>query len=236
MNKFAVAVMVAVSALVSTSACIAGEMNDLRGKRYGEVLLGKGGLIVPNEFDVYNTIGLNDCPEDLWSKLDEEKIKAETGAKAVKLNGPRYWVIDGLTNSTLVSKEQREFGGIAMRHAGTIQLTLGDKLSLGRPYANHKVARKTIWVFKSGRPVYQLIGPDGAVYFMQSYSIQKQKQDPTTLEKLGSQLKLKNGWKFRTLILTKDFEVKAEGGVANVVQDDFDNTYQKSSAKESDRL
>ncbi len=236
MKNISVAVAVAVAALLSTPTCIAGEMDNLRGQRYGEVLLGKGGLVVPNEFDVYNTIGLNDCPEELWSKLDAEKIKADTGAKAVKLNGPRYWVIDGLTNSTLVSKEQRDFGGIAMRHAGTIELSLGDKLSLGRPYAIHKVARKTVWVFKAGRPVYQLIDPDGAVYFMQSYSVQKRKQDPSTLGKLGPQLKLKKGWKFRTLSLTKDFEVKAEDGMAYVVQDDFDNTYQKSSATENDKL
>ena len=69
-----------VGVLTMAPASFAGEMSNLRGKRYGEVMLGKGGLIAPSEFDVYNTIGLNDCPEELWSKLDSDKIKAETGA------------------------------------------------------------------------------------------------------------------------------------------------------------
>ncbi|MBX9567321.1 MAG: hypothetical protein K2X77_00395 [Candidatus Obscuribacterales bacterium] len=218
------------------SQAFAGDMNDLRNKRYGEVLLGRGGLVVPNEFDVYNTIGLNDCPEELWSKLDPEKIKADTGAKAVKLNGPRYWTIDGLRNSVLLDKEIKSFGGIQMRHAGTLKLSIKDKLSIGKPYVEHQVARKTIWVFQANKPVYQLISPDGSVYFMQSYSVQKEKQDPDGLTKLANKLSLQNGWKFRTVTLKKDFEVQAINGVAVVVQDDLDNTYQKSTAKESDNL
>jgi hypothetical protein len=228
--------MFAASAIMMAPSGLAADMNNLRGQRYGEVLLGTGGLVGPNELDVYNTIGLNDCPLDLWSKLDPAQIKTDTGAKIVKLNGPRYWVIDGLVNSTLLNTDKRTFGGIEMRHAGTIELTLQDKMSFKQPYTVHKVARNTTWLFKGGRPVYELIGPDGAVYLMQSYSVQKQNQTPDTLAKLDSQLKLDNGWKFRTLTLKNDFEVKAQDGMAYVVQDDFGNTYQKSSAKESDVL
>jgi hypothetical protein len=216
---------------------LAGDRSNMRGERYGEIMLGKGGLVVPSEFDVYNTIGLNDCPQELWAKLDPEKIKAETGAKAVKLNGPRYWMIDGLTGSTLVSTEIRTFGGIQMRHAGTIELAFRDKLHLGKPYAIHRVARKTIWVYKAGRPVYQLIGPDGAVYFMQSYSVQKDpKQDVDSLALLGARLQLPENWKFRTLNLSKDYMLQAVDGMAYVVQDDLENTYQKSTAKVGDAL
>lgn len=236
MKRFFEKLSISLIAITCMSSAFAGDMNDLRGKRYGEVLLGRGGLVGPDEFDVYNTIGLNDCPEDLWSKLDPEKIKSETGVKAVKLNGPRYWTIDGLRNSVLVDKQTKSFGGIEMRHAGTLKLTIKDKLSMGKPYIEHQVARQTIWLFLAGKPVYQLISPDGSVYFMQSYSTQKQQQDPSSLPKLASKLNLKDGWKFRTLTLKKDFEVKAENGVAFVVQDDLSNTYQKSSAKESDNL
>lgn len=236
MKRFFEKLSISLIAITCMSPAFAGDMNDLRGKRYGEVLLGRGGLVGPDEFDVYNTIGLNDCPEDLWSKLDPEKIKSETGVKAVKLNGPRYWTIDGLRNSVLVDKQTKSFGGIEMRHAGTLKLTIKDKLSIGKPYVEHQVARQTIWLFLAGKPVYQLISPDGSVYFMQSYSTQKEQQDPSSLPKLASKLNLKDGWKFRTVTLKKDFEVKAENGVAFVVQDDLSNTYQKSSAKESDNL
>lgn len=236
MKKLFGTLAISILAFSSSTEAFAGDMNDLRGKRYGEVLLGKGGLVVPDEFDVYNTIGLNDCPEELWSKLDAEKLKAETGAKAVRLNGPRYWTIDGLRNSVLVDKTKRTFGGIEMRQAGTLKLSIKDKLSIGKSYVEHQVARKTIWLFLAGKPVYQLISPDGSVYFMQSYSVQKEKQDPDSLVKLASQLKLPNGWKFRSQTLKKDFEVQAINGVAFVVQDDMENTYQKSTAKENDTL
>lgn len=229
-------IIASVIALFAAASVNAADMNNMRGERYGEVLLGSGGLLVPNSFDVYNTIGLNDCPEELWSKLDAEKLKKETGAKVVKLNGPRYWVIDGLTGSSLVNKEKRSFDGLDMRLAGTLELTMKDKMSLGKPYIIHQVARKTTWVFKAGKPVYQLIDPDGAVYFMQSFSAQKAKQDMDSLAKLGSKLTLPSGWKFRTLTLSKDFNLSAIDGMAYVVQDDLENTYQKSIAKESDKL
>jgi hypothetical protein len=227
---------IAAAILVLIQPTFAGDLNNMRGQRYGEVLVGKGGVIAPTSFDVYNTIGLNDCPQALWSKLDAQKIKAETGAKMVKLNGPRYWMIDGIRNSSLVSKQIRSFGGLQMRQAGTLELSLMDELSAGKPYSIHKVARNTTWVFDAGKPVYQLISPDDSVFFMQSYSVQKQNQDQKTLANLGSQLKLPKGWKFRSVVLKNNFDVTAANGMAYVVQDDLDNTYQRSSAGAGDVL
>lgn len=230
------------SAFVAAFVCgyfsnvMAADRFNLRGQRYGEVMLGKGGLLAPKELDVYNTIGLNDCPQELWSKLDVEDLKATTGSKMVKLNGPRYWTIDGLTGSTLVDPALRTFGGIEMRHAGTLVLSLQDKLFAGKPYVTHEVARKTTWVFDAGKPVYQLVNPAGEVFFMQSYSVQKTNQSPESLQQLGARLHLPKGWKFRTLILKKPFQLSAVDGMAYVTQDDFENTYQKSQARVEDQL
>ncbi|HEY9755344.1 MAG TPA: hypothetical protein V6C97_09290 [Oculatellaceae cyanobacterium] len=216
---------------MSILRAIAGDVGNLRGARYGEVLLGRGGLLIPSEFDVFNTIGLNDCPQDQWSKLDAEQIKKQYGVKAVKLNGPRYWMIDGMTNSKLVSKQTRMFGGLEMREAGILKLSLKDKVSLGKPYAVHKVARTTTWVYRKGLPVYQLIAPDEAVYFMQSFSVQKENQTIDSLPQLGSKLHLPSGWSYRTVTLSDDYLLKAENGEAYVVQDDLDDTYQRSTVK-----
>lgn len=236
MKIFAGLLVIALAMGIYPNSAQCMDRSNMRGERYGEVLLGKGGLVTPSEFDVYNTIGLNDCPDALWTKLDPEKIKSENGVKAVKLNGPRYWVIDGLTGSSLVSNVQRNFGGIEMRQAGTLKLTMKDILAMGKPYVVHCVARTTIWLFKAGSPVYQLISPSGEVFFMQSFSAQKEKQSMESLAQLGSKLSLPNGWKFRTLTLKKDYQVKALDGLAYVVQDDFENTYQKSTAKPTDDL
>ncbi len=220
--------------LACAASVTAGSIIDLRGKRYGEVLLGTGGVVVSKELDVYNTIGLNDCPEELWSKLDPAAIKKETGAKVVRLNGPRYWVMDGMTNSN-VSPDIRNFGGIEMRRAGVLAVSISDLMHQD-PYTVHKVARQTTWVYQAGKPVYQLISPDGSVFFMQSFSAQKKSQDMQDLAKLGSALTLPKGWQFRTLTLKKDYLLTATDGMAYVTRDDFANTYQKSTAQPNDVL
>ena len=70
-------------------------ISDMRGVRYGEVLAVfiKGDEI---QAEVYGTQMLNDCPAELWDTLDASAIKEEMGAFAVKLNGPRHWMLDGL--------------------------------------------------------------------------------------------------------------------------------------------
>ncbi len=47
----------------------------LRGLRYCEVLAG-GRKWLHLEFDVYNSLGLGDCPQAAWERLDAGKLKA----------------------------------------------------------------------------------------------------------------------------------------------------------------
>jgi hypothetical protein len=66
-----------------------------RGQRYGEVLaayLTDEGI----QAHVYGTQMLNDCPQELWGQLDADAIAEQMDAVLVKLNGPRYWMLDGL--------------------------------------------------------------------------------------------------------------------------------------------
>ena len=210
-----------------SAAAYAGDIADLRDKRYCEVFLGVGGLVIPKQIDVYNTIQLNDCPQDLWAKLDVDTLKTETGARFVKLNGPRHWMIDGMTNTHLVSTEVRSFGGIAMRLAGILKLSLEEMLSPPKPYRTHTVDRHTTWVYLGGQPVYQIVDDTGAVYFMQSYSLEKDAtQTAATLPELGAKLSLPSGWIYRTVVLEADFNLIAADAVAIVIQDDLLNTYQ----------
>ena len=70
-------------------------ISDVRGVRYGEVIAAflRDGWF---EAEVFGTQFLNDCPQDLWDGLDAVAIAEEMGAVAVKLNGPRYWTLDGM--------------------------------------------------------------------------------------------------------------------------------------------
>ena len=76
-------------------------IDGMRGVRYGEVLavyLRDSGF----EAEVYGTQMLNDCPQELWETLNAEDIAKEMGAMFVKLNGPRYWMLDGLGSKVAV--------------------------------------------------------------------------------------------------------------------------------------
>ena len=199
-----------------------------RDHRYCEVLLGTGGMIFPDELDVYNTIGLNDCPQDQWGKLSEAQIKTETGAKFVILNGPRFWVIDRFVGSSPISTTVKSFGEIEMRKAGVLQVSLGDFIGSRKPYRPRQIHRKTVVLFKAGFPVFQLIDNKGAIYFMQSYSLEKAELSYDKLASLGEKLDLPRGWRFRSVVLNQDYFLKAENEWATVLQDDLRNTYQKS--------
>jgi hypothetical protein len=200
----------------------AGSKSNMRGERYCEVIIPK----TFSQYAVYNTIGLNSCPQKAWKKVTDVCVKKETKSSRVHLNGPRYWVIDGLHKSTLVNPTTKSICGLSMREAGVLEISPFDLLKSGAPYKQHIVNRQTTWIYKAGKPVYELIDPKGNVYVMQSYSIQKIKQTPDSLARLGSQLKLPKNWQFKTGVLKKSATLKAIDNQATVVQDNFLNTYQ----------
>lgn len=203
----------------------AGERSHMRGERYCEIFLSQS----LTKFTVYNTIGLNNCPENIWKKINVAEVKKETGASRVHLNGPRYWVIDGIKNSQLKSPNTKTIGGLPMHEAATLNMSFSDLLHAGAPYSQHKVARDTTWVYNKGKPVYELIDPQGNVFVMQSYSIEKVPQTQQSLAQLGSKLKLPSKWQFKTGVLKQSDTVQAVNNIAVVVQDEFLNTYQKAT-------
>lgn len=197
--------------------------------RYCEVLL------VEVERDVaivsvFNTVGFNECPSELWDVLDTDEIADEQGVFLAVLNGPRFWAIDGAAGGDAVTGEVEEFGGIAMQKVAEIQLPLAQALELqsrADPYAEVVVDRDNAWVFNAGREVYELIDPDGKAYVMQSYSHQVDDALMSAdLPSLGERLQLPAGWTFRARVVPSELVVQATGQ-AIVTQDELRNTYQK---------
>ena len=193
-----------------------------RGDRYGEILLirRKG---MKFKADVWGTQGLNDCPSASWKALDENRIKAETGAFAVFLNGPRYW-LPNVTWGSLPSSEIKTFGDLQMRQLATLKIN--PRRGKG-PYKERAVKRQTTFVFNKGEQIYELISPNGAVYVMQSMS---QAVDPilsfAQLPHLASRLSLPKGWVYRARTLNADLVLQVQNE-AVVLQDDLLNTYQR---------
>jgi hypothetical protein len=146
------------------------------------------------------------------------------GAVAVKLNGPRHWMIDGLgTKVAVVDPVLRDFNGLTMRRIATVDLG-GDPAPI--PYAERHVNRGAVFFFDAGRPVHELVNPEGLAYVMQAYCIGV---DPTLTEAqlagLGERLALPEGWSYRTRLLDEELVVDTTDTIATVVQDELENTY-----------
>ena len=198
-------------------------ISDMRGVRYGEVIaafLRDSGF----EAEVYGTQMLNDCPQELWGALDPVAIAAELGAVAVKLNGPRHWMIDGLGQKVaVVDPVFRDFGGLTMRRIAVINL--GDTPST-TSYTDVHVNRGAVFFFDAGSSVYELVNPDGLAYVMQAYCIGV---DPTITEAEpgdpGRAPGPPPGWAYRSRILDEELVVDTTQTIATVLQDEFENSY-----------
>ena len=198
-------------------------IDHMRGVRYGEVLamfLRDTGL----EAEVYGTQMLNDCPQELWETLDADAIAKDMGAVFVKLNGPRYWLLDGLGSKVaVVDPVFKDFNGIQMRRIATVPL--GADFSAG-PYVLRNVNRGAVFFFDAGKTVYELVDSDGRALVMQARCIGV---DPNMTEEslatLGDRLALPEGWLYRSRVLQEELVIDTSATLAIVVQDEFENTY-----------
>ena len=198
-------------------------IDNMRGVRYGEILaayLRDTGL----EADVWGTQMLNDCPQELWETLREDDLAKELEAVFIKLNGPRFWVLDGLgTKVATAEPTLREFNGLLMRRIATVPLG-GDKPR--GPYTIQNVNRGAVFFWDAGKLVYELVDPEGRAFVMQSRCIGV--DDSITEESLltlQDRLALPQGWSYRTRILDEELVVDTSDHLATVTQDEFENTY-----------
>jgi hypothetical protein len=178
---------------------------DVFGMRYGEVLLVRLSDSGP-EATVYNTFPLNDCPAELWSKLDTTAIASENDAQLALLNGPRYWLMSSIDKVAQGALVKKTFGGIEMLRQATVQLSSMNPA----PYTVNRVSRNTVFTFDAGRPVLELIDPDG------------RRED---LPGLASRLNLPAGWTYESRTLTGPLRVDTTTEAAHVTQDDLANSY-----------
>jgi len=206
---------------------------NLRGMRYGEVFLITGNPLTHNlKASVYNTMGLNNqddprdtCPTALWARVDAEAVKKQYNVLGVFKNGPRAWTIDW---GELSVGTERDFNGLKTRWVATLKLPKDVDLNKKGSTAYHSttVARKSQMGFDKGKPIFILDDPEGNPWVMHAYSLIV---DPNlkydSLKDLGSRLKLPPGWKFRVKVLDQDLTIRAVDGIAHILQDDLQDTY-----------
>ncbi len=204
-----------------TLVSVPEQVEDLSGKRYGEVLLVEIGESGP-QATVYNSFPLNDCPAELWSALDAQALAAENGVAAALLNGPRYWLMNSIEKEPQGLPESKSFGGIEMLKQATVQMSSMSPA----PYTVNRVNRHTVFVFNAGAEIYELIDPGGQRWVMQTWS---QVVDPNLaradLPGLAARLDLPEGWSYEPRVLAETLRVDTTDRPAHVTQDDLSNSY-----------
>jgi hypothetical protein len=193
-------------------------VTETRDLRFGEIFVVKGGYI-----EIYNTTGLNDCPPQLWDSLDLEAIKTQFGAQAVQLNGPKFWMMD---SQTLSFGETASFAGLEARWAARLDAALVAKQSHGTSaYTVFNPKKTQQLVYLKGRPVYELVDPEGNGYVMQAHGKQFSME---SLASLADRMTLPDGWKYRSRILTEDLVMDlGPDQTIYAVGDEFDQYYMR---------
>ena len=224
---FLVASEFVVAQSIDTQPVFQKRVSNLRNQRYCEVLVGKRDWL-KLEVRVFNTQGLNLCPEEQWKALTKESIEKASDASFVILNGPRYWTMDEIQAAgNTVNDVKESFGGIEMNLRATIQLSLLKQFLGSKQFTPNEVARTTNFIYRAGSAVYELTSPGGDVYVMQSYSqIVNPSLNMKDLPVLSEQLKLPAGWTYRSRVLDQDLSLMANG-IAYVLQDNLSNSYQR---------
>ncbi len=199
------------------------ERDHLRNARYCEILVvTRDGLSATAA--VYNTLGLNDCPEQQWRALDPDRLRKENNAYRVVMNGPRYFIMD--RNALRNPGPTRHFDGLEARLLAQVEVEKNSSKRL--PYTENTVERESQYVYEAGKNVYELLAPSGRSYIMQSYSVEV---DPSlneaALAGLSSRLTLPKGWHYRVRQLSEPLIVRNTGPKAYVLQDNLKNSYQR---------
>ena len=195
-----------------------------RGTRYCEILLAytEGTTL---DVEIYGTQGLNQCPEEEWNAINPDSIQAEFDAIDVRMNGPRFNLMDAGGFVTFQDTTVQHFGELEMRQIASLDdLPLN---SSSAPYTPITVNRDTDLEYWTGSEVYELVTDDSSVYIMQSYA---QIVDPNLMEAdlpgLASRLELPEGWSYRVRVLEEPLPLRNIGD-AFVLQDEFENSYQR---------
>lgn len=212
----------------ATPTATPAKISDLRNVRYCEILpvaLKDGKLVA----SVYNTLGINDCPDDVWKAMDVKAIQKQFGAVQVLMNGPRYFMMNQIIpKGATASGDTLTIGELGFTKRAEVVLSLTSMKT--KPYEIRNIDRDTTYVFKKGNEVYELVDADGNTYVMQSYSLTV---DATItvddLSTLGDRLKMPKGWTYQSVTLDHDLILTANG-VAHIVQDELSNSYQRIEA------
>ena len=155
-----------------------------------------------------------------------EAIARENGAVGAILNGPRFWLMSRIAKKPGEPQPTATFGGLDMIEQATVALSS----NIPQPYTENLVDRRAVFTFDAGRPVFELVDPDGRRWVMQTFSrIVEKNLTLEDLSALGSRLHPPAGWHYETRTLTEPLVIDTTNAVAHVLQDELTNSYSLES-------
>lgn len=205
-------------------------VDDARGYPQGELFLMRdhAGTL---EALVYNTTGLNQCPEDLFNSLDANALAKHAGADFGWKNPRRFWMMDHL--SVNLAGEPAQFDGLAFNLVARMQMPANFTPAAGQAalaYAPGQIHRVSRYEYVSGLPVFLMRSPEGITWVMQTYTNHLAADlTEADLPNLADRLTLAEGWQFTSKTLDRDLVLDTQG-LAHIVADDLSNMYQGCTA------
>lgn len=192
------------------------DVPNTRNMRFCEVLVINGDYV-----NIYNTSGLNECPEDAWNAIDPAAMAKDLGVDGIQKNGPHYWVMD---SQTIGFGETQSFNGIDARWGARIPTSALGGSEGSAPYMPFKTCKTQKMVYDAGGKVWEMIDDKGEVWVLQAHEAQFTLDD---LDTLGSQMKsLPEGWTWRTRTLDKQLVLDLKESECNMgIGDEFHQYY-----------
>jgi hypothetical protein len=222
-RTFAIA-LIGVAAGVSAAATVTQaqqattpvEIDSARNMRFCEF------IVIDGEYgDIYNTSGLNECPEDIWTALDTKAMAEEMDVDAIQLNGPHFWAMD---SQTVGFGDTRDFGGIEARWGARVPAAGLSAAGGATPYTEFKTCKSQKMVYDAGQKVWEMLDADGNIYVLQAHEAEFTLDD---LDTLGQKMKaLPEGWSWRTRVLDDQLVLDLKAADCNMgIGDEFHQYY-----------
>lgn len=200
-----------------------GGLYQLYNARYCEIFVVQ--QVSPTiSLDIFNTIGLNNCPPDQFAAIDLPSVAAAQGGLVAQRNGPRRWVLDAITSGE--TGDPVDIGGLEMRYVAEL---VPPSLS-PPPFTDITVKRTTVWQYRKGRSLRIVISPEGQRYVMQAFSrAPGSTVHEADLNTLGSNpaIALPEGWTFKTKVVKRKLLNLRASGTAHIVRDGLGSVYQR---------
>jgi len=192
---------------------------------------------------VWNTIGCNACPEEKWQNVE--------WSNTLISNGPRIWQMDSIVQEVPQANAVDQDGfylvgawnGIGSMLVANMEFKLDSweaiqeviqRITSHSAYVLTYVARQTVWRYRPGRQVHQLVDDKGNVYTMQASEV----SSTESIMGLTYAPAIPTGWTYRCRVLgPSGLDVAANAtGIATILQDEFRTVYMLTEAPECDSL